>query len=171
MGAEPVRCQRVCPDVPLLPRGPAGSVDSYCLYAAAYPIVRDGGVRLSYGGGNAPHGGWRATGFGLARMRVDGFAGMKTTERDGIGTIVTKPIPCTGKGLRVNVDAAKGALRVGVLDAGRRGLADCRPITADATDGIVMWQGGKDLAALKGKKIRLRFELKSATLYAFRFTE
>lgn len=42
-------------------------------------------------------------------------------------------------------------------------------VTFDETDGLVTWRGGRNLAKLAGKPIRLHFEVKAARLYAFGF--
>ena len=160
---------RVCPGVPLLPRGAAGSFDSGCLYAAAYPILRDGRLRLYYGGGDAPHGGWRAGGFGLAYLRSDGFAGLEPASGVRAATVVTEPVVPAGRRLVVSADAAGGELRAGVLGCDDLALERCRPIATDVTDGVVQWDDGRHLAELVGRPIRLAFELRSARLYAFGF--
>ena len=165
------RWERVCPGTPLIPRGPAGSFDAGCVYGAASPILRDGRLRLYYGGGDAPHGGWRAGGFGLAWLRADGFAGLVPPPGVGTATVETEPVVCTGRRLRVSADAERGSLRVGVVGADGLGLDDCRPIAADVTDGIVEWASERDLTMLIGRSIRIRFELEAARLYAFGFTE
>ena len=48
-------------------------------------------------------------------------------------------------------------------------LADCGEIIGDETDGVVRWSGDANLGALSGKPVRLRFALKDADVYAFRF--
>ena len=49
-------------------------------------------------------------------------------------------------------------------------LADCPPIPGDRLDHVVRWKGGGgDVRPLSGRAIRLRFVLKDADLYAFRF--
>ena len=167
---DTVHWERVCPGTPLIPRGPKGSYDCGCIYAAAYPVVLKDEIRLYYGGNNAPHTTWRDGFFCLARLRPDGFAGMAPAS-DKAGTIVTKPVQCVGKKLRVSADAAAGTLRVGVLEAEGLGVADAKPIRADVTDGVVEWQSGRDLSALVGKSVQLQFELTSARLYSFSFGE
>ncbi|MBN2296175.1 MAG: hypothetical protein JXM70_27335 [Pirellulales bacterium] len=161
--------ERICAGRPFIPRGQKGSYDSGCIYAAAYPILHEGKIRIYYGGNDAEHCNWRKGYLCLARMRVDGFAGMDPLKLDKPGTIVTRPIRCTGEQLRVSVDADGGSLRVAVLDADGLSLEKCRPITADVTDGVVRWDGVTDLGSLRGKDIRLKFELKNAKLYAFTF--
>jgi hypothetical protein len=165
--SDTVRWERVCPGTPLIPRGSKGSFDSHCIFAAAYPILRGNELRLYYAGSDGPHTGWRTGGFGLARLRPDGFAGMEPVAPGGIGTIVTKPIECPGERLYVSADAAGGSLRVGVIGAEGMGLDECEPIVADVTDEPVIWRNGRDLSKLIGKPIRLLFELRSARLYAF----
>ena len=76
---------------------------------------------------------------------------------------------CTGKRLRVSVDAAGGAVRVAILDAEGRTLEESHPLTGDVTDAEVDWESGGDLSACQGQVVRLRFSLENAALYAFGF--
>ena len=168
---DTVHWERVCPGTSLIPRGAKGSYDWGCIYAAAYPIADGDRMRLYYGGNDGPHTDWRKGFLCLAWLRSDGFAAMEPTEPDKTALIVTRPIKCVGKQLRVSVDAAGGSLRVGVLEADGFGLEDCLGVNADVTDGVVRWKQGTDLAALQGKPIRLKFELRGAKLYAFGFGE
>lgn len=48
-------------------------------------------------------------------------------------------------------------------------LEDCPVIFGDHLDRVIPWKDGKDLAALSGKTVRLRVELKDADLYSFQF--
>jgi hypothetical protein len=50
-------------------------------------------------------------------------------------------------------------------------LADCPELRGDAIEQTVAWKGGADVGSLAGKPIRLRFELKNADLFSFRFGE
>jgi hypothetical protein len=50
-------------------------------------------------------------------------------------------------------------------------MADCPDRFGDDIEGGVAWHGGGDLRGLAEKPIRLRFALKDADLYAFRFRE
>ena len=169
---DTVHWERVCEGTPLIPHGPKGSYDYGCIYAAAHPVVLPDEIRLYYGGNNSLHNDWRDGFFCLARLRPDGFAGMQTTGADGRGTVVTRPIPCAGRRLRVSADVKKGgALRVAVLNGEGLTLDQCRPITGSVTDGRVTWEPGADLTALEGRKIQLQFALDSATLYAFSFAD
>jgi hypothetical protein len=164
---DTMQWERVCPGAPLIPRGSEGTYDCGCIYAAAYPVIRKDEIRLYYGGNNGPHTTWRDGFFCLATLRPDGFAGMGPIKADTPATIVTKPIPCTGKQLRVTADAAGGSLRVAVESADGLSLEDCRPISGNVTDEVVTWKKGRDLTEHIGKPIRLRFELRSGMLYSF----
>ena len=48
-------------------------------------------------------------------------------------------------------------------------LADCGEMIGDETEGVVRWGGGDGLGRLSGTPVRLRFALKDADVYAFRF--
>jgi hypothetical protein len=48
-------------------------------------------------------------------------------------------------------------------------LDDCPDHFADEIAGKVAWEGGADVSGLGGTPVRLRFALKDADLYAFKF--
>jgi len=50
-------------------------------------------------------------------------------------------------------------------------IGDCDTVRGNALDHPVSWNGSSDLAALRGRNIHLRFFIKSAYLFAFRFAE
>lgn len=71
--------------------------------------------------------------------------------------------------------AARGHVKVEVLDASS-GTAvpgfsadDCDLLFDDALERQVSWRGNADLTSLAGSPVRLRFKLKDADLYGFRF--
>ncbi|MFH1005903.1 MAG: hypothetical protein V1800_00185 [Candidatus Latescibacterota bacterium] len=163
--ADAVKWERICPGETLIPRGPEGTFDCGCLFGAAHPIRKNNELWLYYGGSDGPHSNWRRGGFGLARLREDGFAGMEPVRKDGIGTLATRPIVCGGRDLRVTADAAGGTLRVGILGAEGYGLDECLPIRGDVTRARVTWRG-VGLASLGDRPLQLQFELRSAKLYA-----
>jgi len=166
---DAIHWSRVCPGQPLIPRGPAGSYDAGCIYGPAGPaIVQDGQVLIYYGGSTAVHTGWKRHCLPcLARLRLDGFAGYTPDATGGRGTLITAPLVCSGQPLRITADARGGAIRVAVIDADGYGLDDCPALCGDFTDAGVSWNNGRDLAALAGKTVRLKFEIDRATLYAF----
>jgi len=67
-------------------------------------------------------------------------------------------------------------LRVEICDQGGKRIegltaAECRLITKDGLRQNVTWSAEKQLGDLKGKAIRLRFVMKDADLYSFRFVD
>ena len=48
-------------------------------------------------------------------------------------------------------------------------LADCKEVYGDDLERTIAWKGNADLGTLAGKPVRLRFELRDADLYSFRF--
>jgi hypothetical protein len=107
-------------------------------------------------------------------QRVDGFVSADFAY--GGGTLTTKPFTFTGGKLLLNVStSASGEGRVAVLDeAGGEipefAAKDCRIINGDFLDKHVQWtDGAGDVSRLAGKTIRLRFEMRGAKLYSFRF--
>lgn len=159
---------RIFPGKPFIPRGPAGSYDAGCIYAQANPpVVQDGKMLIFFGGSTAMHKGWKRHCLPcLARLRPDGFACYEPEDAGHKAIVIAGPMRCTGQPLRVSVDAAGGSFRVGVVDQTGLGIDDCEPITGNVTDGLVRWKGS-DIAGLKGKTVRLRFELDRAKIYAF----
>ncbi|MBN2308455.1 MAG: hypothetical protein JXR94_05755 [Candidatus Hydrogenedentes bacterium] len=168
--SDTIHWERICPGAPLIPRGPDGAFDCGCIYAAAYPVVLDDEIRLYYGGSDGPHGNWRAGGLGLARLRPDGFAGMRPVN-GGTATIVTKPVVCSGRRLLVSADGEGGSVRCGVIGEDGLGAEACQPIASDVSRGAVTWRDGGDLSGMIGKRVQLEFELRNATLYAFSFAD
>ena len=169
--------ERVCPGTPLIPRGPDGACDAGCIYAAAYPVVREDGIRLYYLGSDDTHLSWRKGYLCLAHLRPDGFAGMHTERSSQPGVIVTKPLKLDGSALEVNVDASKGECLVEILDSHEEPIpafsrAEARPLRRiDGAHLRAAWNGKRDLSSLAGRDIRLKFHLRNACLYAFRFTQ
>ena len=100
----------------------------------------------------------------LAVLRRDGFISLDAGEEPG--ALLTRPFEFSGTKLRVNVDAAKGYMEVGVLDGAWRLMAASKTIVGDKPGAVVQWKSG-DLADLEGQTISLRFTLREASLYSF----
>lgn len=49
------------------------------------------------------------------------------------------------------------------------GIDDCQQIIGDEIEREVTWTRGRDVGELAGRDVRLRFELKDADLYSFKF--
>ena len=156
---------------PLIERGEEGSFDWGCVYAAAYPFLKDGRLQLYYGGSDGPHTDWRAGYLGLATLRPDGFAGLTPVKKGRTAALVTQPVQCSGRQLRLSADADGGLVRAALADVDGKGLADSISVQADVTDLPLQWRDEQDLASLVGREIQLIFELHDATLYSFSFSD
>ena len=166
---DTIHWQRLCAGTPLIPRGSVGSYDSGCIYAAATPVLLGDEIRLYYGGNNYLHTDWRDGYFCLATLPRDRFAGLTTTTPTATGVITTHPLLCTGSQVSINAQASQGQVRVAVVDQPTLQMDDCLPLVGDLLHDQVIWQNQQSLASLIGQSVRLRFELQSATLFAFTF--
>ncbi|NKB69477.1 MAG: hypothetical protein GKR89_20590 [Candidatus Latescibacteria bacterium] len=107
-------------------------------------------------------------------LRPDGFVSVNSGY--GGGEFTTRPLIFAGHRLSLNYStSAVGSVRVEVQDAlGQplEGLAldDCPERYGDQIDGVVGWSEGGDLGRWEGTVVRLRFVLKDADLYAFKFS-
>lgn len=126
--------------------------------------------------------GKRKSGFIRAAMREDGFMSLSS---EGRGTFWTIPFELNSDAIRVNVRTLySGFLRCQILSSspGDTGSAtrfirtiegytldDSQPVSGDHIDVPLTWNGSPDLSALRGKSVRLRFDLYKADLYAIRF--
>lgn len=113
--------------------------------------------------------------------RLDGFASMQAPLSGGEFT--TKPILFEGEPRKAsgNVElvlnyatSAAGSVQCELLDAAGKPLpgftlADSSAMYGDTIEQTVSWKGQSDLKPLVGQPVRLRFVLKDADLFAFRF--
>ncbi|NUQ64982.1 MAG: hypothetical protein HUU20_21165 [Pirellulales bacterium] len=106
-------------------------------------------------------------------LREDGLVSVHAPYAGG--ELVTRPVVFTGKQLAINyATSAAGSVRVEILDTGSKTIAgfgpgDAAEIYGDQPERVVAWKQGADLSGLAGKPVRLRFFLKDADLYSFRF--
>ncbi|MDP6505633.1 MAG: hypothetical protein QF886_18575, partial [Planctomycetota bacterium] len=119
---------------------------------------------------------WRGESLNLRRhtLRMDGFLSIRAPLSGG--ELITKPIIFSGSELLLNFSAsAAGSIRVEVLrdeeDVSIVGFTvdDCREVLGDDLERRVVFNGSPDISRLAGLPIRLRFLLKDADLFAFRF--
>ena len=109
-------------------------------------------------------------------LRVDGFVSVQATLSGG--ELITKPLTFAGRELAINFSAsAAGSVQVELLRDQMNtpiegfGLEDCVELLGDDLERVVHWKGGPDLIRLAGTPVRLRFVLRDADLYSFRFRE
>ena len=107
---------------------------------------------------------------GVAFLRRDGFVSMDAGET--ASSLLTRPIRFGGQYLFINADASHGEIRAEAQDEHGAvlpgySLADCVPFHGDATRQRLTWNNAPDLGGLRGKVVRLRFEIKNAAIYAF----
>jgi hypothetical protein len=106
-------------------------------------------------------------------LRTDGFASVKAPYEGG--ELMTKPLVFVGRKLVLNYStSAAGSLRVELLDEAGDVLAgytarDCEMVTGDEIAREISWKKGGDLGVLAGRPVKLRFVLRDAELYSFRF--
>jgi hypothetical protein len=131
------------------------------------------GDKLHFYVGAVPYGGRFADpgNVGLAILRRDGFVSM-----EGEGELLTRTLSFTGAHLFVNADCAGGELRAEMIDDGGRVIApfaaaNCEAIRVDTTRAELRWKGAPDLGAVRGRSVRVRFQLGKARLFAFWITD
>ena len=162
-----------------IPLGPAGSFEAGTIYSGDRPTVVGDEVRFYYHGCSYTHGFTEPvnspnqyTGIALATLERDRYVGWQGSSAPG--TLLTHPVTFTGRTLRLNLDASRGATRVALLDGSGNplpgyGLDDCHPLTLDSLEQIVYWRGGSDLSALVGQPVQVQFELRLSTLFTWQF--
>jgi hypothetical protein len=106
-------------------------------------------------------------------LRTDGFVSLNAPFAGGEFT--TKPVVFAGRELVLNAaTGAAGSICVEVQDAGGnpldgRRLEDCAEFYGDEIAYTVRWNDGRDVSALAGQPIRLRFAMRDADLYSIQF--
>jgi len=107
-------------------------------------------------------------------LRPDGFVSVFGPYAGG--EMITKPLTFSGNRLTINyATSAAGSLRIEIQNAAGKplpgfSLADCPEIIGDQIEHVVQWNSGPDLSKLAGQPVHLRFVMKDADLYSFRFT-
>ncbi|MEO6909163.1 MAG: hypothetical protein ABI210_14860 [Abditibacteriaceae bacterium] len=159
---------------PFIPRGEAGTWD--CSHISQhstppFPIGAQGErLRFWYGGKDTEH--WQAgnTAVGTGTLRRDGFACWEAGAEGG--TITTRPLQMKwATRPSINVNATNGEVRVEILQENGEPLegcsaAQCTPITGDHIRAVLHWPGQRDSFVRHAGKVRVRFHLKNAKIYA-----
>jgi len=79
------------------------------------------------------------------------------------GELVLNVATSAAGGVFVEVQDADGAPIPGFA------LADCAEVIGNRIEYVVRWTGDAELADLAGRPVRLRFVMKDADVYSFRF--
>ena len=108
-------------------------------------------------------------------MRTDGFASLHAGHESG--ELVSKPFSFSGSELEINYSTSgAGNVALEIQDSSGApiagyALSDCKPIIGDHIERVVRWKKTADVSRLAVQPIRLRFVMRDADLYSFRFRE
>jgi hypothetical protein len=108
-------------------------------------------------------------------LRLDGF--VSASAGAGGGELITRPLRFSGGRLRLNfATSAVGLVQVELQKPDGSPLpgfaaADCDEVFGDTVDRAVSWRGSEDVSKLAGTPVRVRFVLRDADLYAYRFAK
>ena len=106
----------------------------------------------------------------IVTLRPDGWAGYEQIDGNKPASITTTLIVCAGNELQLCADVGKkGFVKITLLDKDNRRLAQSKLMKKTVTDAEVKWLDGLSFENLRGKNVRLKFELKNAKLYSFSF--
>ncbi|MFM7565020.1 MAG: hypothetical protein ACKO81_18545 [Planctomycetota bacterium] len=106
-------------------------------------------------------------------FRLDGLASAQA-DAEG-GQLLTRPLKFSGTQLRLNYStSAAGSVRIELCDLNGQPLRgfsaeDCTEIVGNELERVVQWKGDSKLEAWAGMPVRIRFLLKDADLFSFRF--
>jgi len=101
-------------------------------------------------------------------LRIDGFVSVQAPLSGG--EVVTKPLIFEGRALAVNFSTSgAGSLQIEIQTPEGEILGDSAEVYGDALEHVVKWKDSVDIGALAGKPVRLRFVMKDADVYSFRF--
>ena len=160
----PSQAQRIFLNV-----GPKNVWDAGMVILFEKPLLVGDEMHFYYGGTDLPHNTFGTSAIGLATTKLDRLFGVSSLP-DTCGRILTRPIRVNGD-LFINAQA-RGEIRVEIRSAIRDetlpgwSAEDCTPFSGDNLDSHIQW-GNKRLSDLKGKIVRLRFNLRDAVLYSF----
>ena len=176
-GERPWNLEWIYGDRPLIARGKEGSWDCRWIQPATNIVTWRDKHWLYYVGSSRSHAGKYSpgvkgpkAGIGLATLRLDGFVALAAQEKQG--TVTTKPLRIEGKSLAINVEAPQGEITLEVLDEQGRpipGFTATDAISGRRIDDLrwrPRWKRHADLAAIRGKVVRLRFRMRRAKLYS-----
>jgi hypothetical protein len=112
-------------------------------------------------------------GIAMQKLRVDGFASMKSSGPAGEWHTGNVEVPVGARGLLVNADVA-GSLQVEVRDTSgdpiaNLSLADSIAFQGDETSAFMQLSAGQ-FEQVAGQEVQLRFVVEDGEIYSFSFT-
>lgn len=109
-------------------------------------------------------------------LRIDGFVSVRAPLAGG--ELVTTPLKFRGNRLSLNLStSAAGSVRVEIQDESGRPipgftLDEAHELYGDSLNFVAAWKGKEaNVGALTGKSIRLRFVVRDADLFSYRFEQ
>lgn len=163
--------KRTTPRLAIIPRGAPGTFDGGALLGvASVPVDTATETWVYYTAITTGHGALvpikRLT-IGRADWRLHGFASLDGGP-DG-ARIETRPLRLAASTLVVNADAARGALRVALLEADGTPIAgyaatDCVALQADNTQAAIRWKSSA--AVPTDRLVRIAVEFTSTRLFS-----
>ena len=106
-------------------------------------------------------------------IRIDGFTSICAGYVGGV--VITKPIKFSGTKLEINYStSAAGEIRIELLDERDDVIPgyskeDCDSIVGDEISRGVTWHGRGDLSSIEGQIVKMKFYLKDADVFSFRY--
>ena len=188
-----IHWQRVGNRQPVITRGDPGTFDSHMIFYHSYPITVGDEWWVYYVGFNEGHtarscydeamrqqyhadvkaGRRHFPAIGLAKVRREGYVSRDAGAAGG--TLTTRPLQPGGSQLELNATVAPGgAITVEVQDEHGQALpgfeaASCTAVVGDSLHRQVQWGQRRGDDSWRDRPVRLKFHLRDASLYAFRF--
>lgn len=166
--------------------GSEGAWDGGCIFAAGGLVqAGNGQIALPVTGYLVPHKYPRSMPLGRMGLAIWPAERLSALEASGIGGFTTPQLIFSGGQLRLNLETRRaGEVLVEVAEAEGApkpvpqsegpavpgfSFAECDPICGDLPVHTVTWRGNADLSILAGRPVSLRFRLRAASLFSFRF--
>ena len=173
--------ERVAPRDPVLAMGGEGAWDSHWVASTNNPPFAEGDrLSILYTGAGTKHGSGarHRRGIGLASLRRDGWVSLEAGREEGVAVTALLPLERPMR-LELNVNAYSGYAEVAVLSAedGR----ETEPLAgyeaeAGVAEGIddvrhpLRWGERQVVEPVPGGRCRLRFALKQASFFGYRWS-
>lgn len=158
---------------PFIPNREPGEPDAGCVYPSSW-VFREGGDIDIYASACTHEHGYIPKGSGSIaayRLRCDGWVYLESA--GGVGLVGTRAVFWRAGEVELNVQSPGGDVRARVTDPTGKPIegytfVDCQPFAGDSTAWTPQWGGGKELAALADRCVRIEVQLNRARLYAIR---